>query len=243
MDDEAWTLVGVADGWSGGLIVKGGVEPVLMVCPWRDAADRAQWSLLRVVCPWIPDEEWKRLVMARRGPFVFRTRASMAAQRKGLMPSATAVEAIEIIPGTAGDAGFPESPPPPVPLPTVLREAVFTLGYESIEGLISIGDVEVEVLLELTGLKATASLNKRIAKYVERLAHITSSWPKLRAEVLDRARDLEPEGDLPSDWVLHSVQLSSRRTTLWFEDAANDAEHGLQAHLDVAGVLRSIETG
>lgn len=142
--------------------------PVLMVCPWRDAADRAQWSLLRVVCPWIPDEEWKRLVMARRGPFVFRTRASMAAPRKGLMPSATAVEAIEIIPGTAGDAGFPESPPPPVPLPAVLREAVFTLGYESIEGLISIGDVEVEAIGGDTGsLQASSTAGNRSRKIDE----------------------------------------------------------------------------
>ncbi len=243
MDEALWTLIGVADGWTGALHVKGGMIPVLMVSPWRDAGDRSQWSVLRVECPWIPQHEWTRLVMARRGPFVFRTRASMAAPKKGLMPSATAVEAIEIIPGTAAEAGFPETPPPPVSIPDVLREAVFTTGYESVEGLIAIDGVEVEVLLDLAGSKAASPLQRKIARYVERLEHITSRWPALRAEVLERARDIPPEGDSPSRWVLQSVELASRRTTLWFEDEANDAEHGLQAHLDGSGALRSIETG
>lgn len=153
-----------------------------------------------------------------------------------------AIGPVEIIAATAAEAGFPEQAPPMAEFLAVLAHANFSPGFDTLFATARIGTADVEVLLDLVGSTEKAAVRKKVAKYVSRLEDVIARWPAIEADVRDRASSIPPEGSHPCDWKIASLMLDGRRTTLMFEDAANeDAEHGLEAKLDTKGKLVSVD--
>ncbi len=223
--------------------VDGREQLVLGLAPWRLGEGPVRWEELRVECQPLSEAECRSVKAARlysTGLVICCAPAPPVDPQFDLR--GVDVSTIDLVALSAAEAGFPSEPPPLIDLPSVLRDAYFMPGYVTLTGMVVVGGIDVEAFFDIDGSTEKVAVRKKVAKYVTRLEDVIARWTTIEQEVRGRAASIPPEGPKPSDWKLASVMLDGRRTTLMFEDAANeDAEHGLEAKLDTKGKLVSVD--
>lgn len=210
---------------------------VYVLAPWREG-NKIHWSDFHAYGAEL-DAEAAAVEKQRTRVGMVLVLEVVEAYIGGSLPAVVTLAPPAILPASRQEAGFPDAPLGFEP-PTMLRATKYEGSI--LTGSVSIANVDVDVILNMGstgGRKATAD---RAAKLGARLERIVSEWPSIEPVVLAQARALAA-GQAPR-WVLESVHLESRHTTLTFFDAANEgAEHGLAAKLDASGRVVNVEIG